>query len=183
MMRQGHTNVPEQRRPSLSFPEENQLRLLPRRRSAPLVEVGGALLELALKLLGAVALLGSVGVSKGGAGKGGGLGAGAEVVLIGAVLCLPGLLLRLVLGGRLVGAGTLVRAPAPSSLRSKRIRFRAHRERGAASAACERSLGDVCGYALGAMQCSAVPASLLNPQSIPSRMQRAPQALLGAMAP
>jgi hypothetical protein len=29
----------------------------------------------------------------------------------------------------LVGAGIFVRAPAPSSLRSKRIRFRAHRER------------------------------------------------------
>jgi hypothetical protein len=83
----------------------------------------------------------------------------------------------------LVGAGVLVRGPAPSSLRSKRIRVRAHRERCAPSVACECSFGDACGYALGAMQCSAVPASLLNPQSVLSRMQRAPQALLGAMAP
>jgi len=108
----------------LELPRGKPVRLLLRRWSAPLVEVGGTLLELALKLLGAVVLPGSAGVS-----KGGGLSAGAEVVLIGVVLCLPGLLLRLVLRGELLGAGSFVRAPALSSLRSKWVRFRAHRER------------------------------------------------------
>jgi hypothetical protein len=82
----------------------------------------------------------------------------------------------------LLGAGSFVRAPALSSLRSKWVRFRAHRERRAASVACECSFGDVCDYAVGAMQCNAVPASLLTSQSIPSHMQCTSHALLGAMA-